>query len=331
MTKNEAKGIWVFAEQRNGVLDKTPLELISKAIELKQTTGEEVTAILLGRNVAALADTLIDYGADKVIVAEHENLESYSGRPYQKVVAELAAKYKPSIFIFPATAQGRDLAPRVMCTLGTGLTADAVDLGFDDEGMFVQTTPAFGGSLLAHIAIPELRPQMVTVRAHVFDALAPDSTRKGDVIIENVQVDADSDYEVLSVKEKVKTGVAIHEAEVLVAGGRGIKKEEDIAQLRELADLIGGEIACSRPLVDDGWLDHSLQIGQSGTTVKPKFILNVGISGSTQYIVGMEKAQTIATINTYGGAELFDVSQYGIVADYADVIPAIIEEIKARK
>lgn len=331
MTKNEAKGIWVFAEQRNGVLDKTPLELISKAIELKQTTGEEVTAILLGRNVAALADTLIDYGADKVIVAEHENLESYSGRPYQKVVAELAAKYKPSIFIFPATAQGRDLAPRVMCTLGTGLTADAVDLGFDDEGMFVQTTPAFGGSLLAHIAIPELRPQMVTVRAHVFDALVPDSTRKGDVIIENVQVDADSDYEVLSVKEKVKTGVAIHEAEVLVAGGRGIKKEEDIAQLRELADLIGGEIACSRPLVDDGWLDHSLQIGQSGTTVKPKFILNVGISGSTQYIVGMEKAQTIATINTYGGAELFDVSQYGIVADYADVIPAIIEEIKARK
>lgn len=331
MTKNEANGIWVFAEQRNGVLDKTPLELISKALELKQTTGEEVTALLLGKNIAPLADTLIAYGADKVIVAEHENLKSYSGRPYQKVVAELAAKYKPSIFIFPATAQGRDLAPRVMCTLGTGLTADAVDLGFDDEGMSVQTTPAFGGSLLAHIAIPELRPQMVTVRAHVFDTLAPDSARKGDVIIENVQVDADSDYEVLSVKEKVKTGVAIHEAEVLVAGGRGIKKEEDIAQLRELADLIGGEIACSRPLVDDGWLDHSLQIGQSGTTVKPKFILNVGISGSTQYIVGMEKAQTIATINTYDGAELFDVSQYGVVADYADVIPAIIEEIKARK
>ena len=118
---------------------------------------------------------------------------------------------------------------------------------------------------------------------------------------------------------------------MLVAGGRGIKKEEDLDELRELANLIGGEIACSRPLVDDGWLDHSLQIGQSGTTVKPKFILNVGISGSTQYVVGMEKAQTIATINTYGGAELFDVSQYGVVADYAAIIPAIIEEIKARK
>lgn len=297
----------------------------------KQTTGEEVTALLVGSDVAELVDTLIAYGADKVIVAENENLKSYSGRPYQKVVAEITAKYKPSIFIFPATAQGRDLAPRVMCTLGTGLTADAVDLGFDDEGAFVQTTPAFGGSLLAHIAIPELRPQMVTVRAHVFDALEPDFSRKGEIIVETVDVEADSDYEVLSVQEKVKNGVAIHEAEVLVAGGRGIKKEEDLDQLRELANLIGGEIACSRPLVDDGWLDHSLQIGQSGTTVKPKFILNVGISGSTQYVVGMEKAQTIATINTYGGAELFDVSQYGVVADYAAIIPAIIEEIKARK
>lgn len=200
-----------------------------------------------------------------------------------------------------------------------------------EEGAFVQTTPAFGGSLLAHIAIPELRPQMVTVRAHVFDALEPDHSRKGEIIVETVDVEADSDYEVLSVQEKVKNGVAIHEAEVLVAGGRGIKKEEDLDELRELANLIGGEIACSRPLVDDGWLDHSLQIGQSGTTVKPKFILNVGISGSTQYVVGMEKAQTIATINTYGGAELFDVSQYGVVADYAAIIPAIIEEIKARK
>ena len=172
---------------------------------------------------------------------------------------------------------------------------------------------------------------MATVRAHVFDALEPDFSRKGEVVAETVEVEADRDYEVLSTQEKVKNGVAIHEAEVLVAGGRGIKKEEDLDQLRELAGLIGGELACSRPLVDDGWLDHSLQIGQSGTTVKPKFILNIGISGSVQYMVGMEKSQTVATINTYGGAELFDISQYGIVADYAGVVPAIIEEIKARK
>lgn len=331
MTKNEAKGIWVFAEQRNGVLDKTALELLGKAAELKAVNGEAVTAILAGHGVEALAGTLIAHGADRVIVAESEALANYSARPYQKAIAALAAKYAPSIFIFPATAQGRDLAPRVMCSLGTGLTADAVDLGFDEDGAFVQTTPAFGGSLLAHIAIPELRPQMVTVRAHVFDAPEPDPSRKGEVIVENVEAEVDPDYEVLETREKVASDVAIHEAEVLVAVGRGVKQESDLEMFRTLAGLIGGELACSRPLVDEGWLDHSLQIGQSGTTVKPKFILNVGISGSVQYMVGMQKSGTVATINTYAGAELFDISQYGAVADYAPLIPAIIDEIKARK
>jgi len=331
MTKNECTGIWVFAEQRNGKLDRTPLELLNKAQDLKKVTGEEITAVLMGHEVASLAETLIAHGADKVIVAEHENLKNYSARPYQKVLAELCTKYKPSIFIFGATTIGRDVAPRVMCSLGTGLTADAVDLGFDEEGAFVQTTPAFGGSLLAHIAIPELRPQMVTVRAHVFDVAEPDTGKTGEIIREEVSVEADADYEVIEAIEKVKTGIAINEAEVLVAGGRGIKSEEDVGMLRELADLLGGEVACSRPLSDVGWLDHDLQIGQSGTTVKPKFILNVGISGSVQYIVGMEKAESIATINTYDRAELFGISNYGAVADYSKLVPEIIAEIKRRK
>lgn len=331
MTKNECNGIWVYAEQRNGTLDKTPLELLNKAMDLKKTTGEEITAVLVGHEVAGLAQTLIAHGADKVLVAEHENLKEYSARPYQKVVAQLCEKYKPSIFVFGATAQGRDLAPRVMVSLGTGLTADAVDLGFDDEGAFVQTTPAFGGSLLAHIAIPELRPQMVTVRAHVFDVAEADAARTGEIIMEEVSVEADGDYEVLKLDEKVSNGIAINDADVLVAGGRGVKSKEDVEMLRELAKLLGAEIACSRPLVDEGWLEHELQIGQSGTTVKPKFILNVGISGSTQYIVGMQKAETIATINTYNRAELFGISQYGAIADYSKLVPAIIEEIKRRK
>ena len=331
MTKNECSGIWVFAEQRNGILDRTPLELLAKAMELKETTGEEITAVLMGYEVEALADTLIAHGADKVIVAQHENLKNYSARPYQKVLAELCEKYKPSIFVFGATAIGRDVAPRVMYSLGTGLTADAVDLGFDDEGAFVQTTPAFGGTLLAHIAIPELRPQMVTVRAHVFDVAEPDESRKGEVIVETVSVDADPDYVVVEQLEKVRNGVSINDADVLVCGGRGIKKEEDIGLLRELADLLGGEVACARPLVDNGWLDHDLQIGQSGTTVKPKFIVNIGISGSVQYVVGMEKSQTIATINTYERADMFGVSHYGAVADYSKLLPEIIEEIKRRK
>lgn len=290
-----------------------------------------MTAVLLGCGVSGLADTLAAHGADKVILAEHENLKDYSARPYQKVLAGLCEKYKPSIFIFGATAQGRDLAPRVMCSLGTGLTADAVDLGFDGEGAFVQTTPAFGGSLLAHIAIPELRPQMVTVRAHVFDVPEADESRKAEIIRETVSVEADPDYQVLELKEKTNAGVSINDAEILVAGGRGVKSQADLDMLRELAALIGGELACSRPLVDEGWLDHSLQIGQSGTTVKPKFILNVGISGSVQYMVGMQKAEKIVTVNTYDRADLFAVSHYGAVADYSKLLPAVIAEIKRRK
>ena len=331
MTKNECTGIWVFAEQRNGKLDRVSLELLAKAQDLKKTTGETVTAVLLGCGVEAMASELIAHGADQVILAMHENLTGYSARPYQKVLTSLCEKYKPSIFIFGATAMGRDVAPRVMCSLGTGLTADAVDLGFDEEGAFVQTTPAFGGTLLAHIAIPELRPQMVTVRAHVFDAAEADTGRSGEIITEEVSVEADPDYEVVDAVEKIRNGVSINDAEVLVAGGRGIKTEADVDMLRELASLLGGEVACARPLVDNGWLDHDLQIGQSGTTVKPKFIMNIGISGSVQYVVGMQKAQSIATINTYDKADMFALSHFGAVADYSKLVPAIIEEIKRRK
>lgn len=331
MTKNECSGIWVYAEQTNGKLERTTLELLGKAQELKAATGEEVTAVLLGCGVESLTDPLFAHGADRVILAQHENLKSYSARPYQKVLAELCLKYKPSIFVIGATALGRDVAPRVMCTLGTGLTADAVDLGFDDEGAFVQTTPAFGGSLLAHITIPELRPQMVTVRAHVFDVPAADENRRGEVINEAVSVDADMDYELIEEIAKDRSGISINDSEVLVAGGRGIKSEADIALLRELAGLIGGQLACSRPLVDEGWLNHDLQIGQSGTTVKPKFILNVGISGSVQYMVGMQKAETVASVNTYAQADIWSISHFGAIADYSKLVPAVISEIRRRK
>jgi electron transfer flavoprotein alpha subunit len=331
MTKNECSGIWVYAEQQSGKLESTPFELLAKAQELKAVLNEEITAVVAGSNISNLANDLIAHGADKVLLLDNANLENYSARPYQKVLAEAALKYKPSIFIFPASTQGRDVAPRVMCSLGTGLTADAVDLGFDEDGAFVQTTPAFGGSLLAHICIPELRPQMVTVRAHVFDALPADPQRTGVVINEPVEVEADKDYEVVEVVPTVVEGKPINESEVLVAGGRGIKSEQDIDMLRELAALLGGDLACSRPLCDNGWLDHSLQIGQSGTTVKPKFIVNIGISGSVQYMVGMQKSGLIASINTYDRAEILNISQYSAICDYSKLVPAIIAEIKKRK
>ena len=258
-------------------------------------------------------------------------MKDYSARPYEKVLVDLANKYKPSIFLFAASPIGRDVAPRVMCDLRTGLTADAIDLDVDEDGVFVQTTPNFGGNILSHIVILEKRPQMVTVHPKVFEPFAPKAGATGELITESVEVEADADYVVLETSMKKFEGKPIDECDVLVAGGRGIKSEEDLAQLRKLAQLLGGELACSRPLNDNGWMPHEDQIGQSGTTVKPKFILNVAISGSVQYLAGMQNSGCIMSINHTASAPIYDVSHYGAVVDYRKVIPALIEEIKARK
>ena len=333
MGKEAYKDIWVFAEQEDGVLSGTTFELLAKAHDLKAKLGggDAVVAVLLGSGVAGLAPTLFAYGAEKVIVAENDALAQYSARPYEKALVQLCEKRKPSIFLFAASVQGRDVAPRVMCSLRTGLTADAIDLDVDEEGTFVQTTPNFGGNILSHIAIPEKRPQMVTVHPRVFEPFEPKEGATGELITETVDVEPDSDYVVVESTKKVYDGKPIDECEVLVAGGRGIKSEEDLEQLRRLAGLLGGELACSRPLCDNGWMPHEEQIGQSGTTVKPKFILNVAISGSVQYLAGMQNAGCIMSINHTASAPIYDVSHYGAVIDYRKLIPAVIDEIERRK
>lgn len=333
MGKEAYKDIWVFAEQEDGVLSGTTFELLAKAHDLKAKLGgtDAVVAVLLGSGVAGLAPTLFAYGAEKVIVAENDALAQYSARPYEKALVQLCEKRKPSIFLFAASVQGRDVAPRVMCSLRTGLTADAIDLDVDEEGTFVQTTPNFGGNILSHIAIPEKRPQMVTVHPRVFEPFEPKEGATGELITETVDVEPDSDYVVVESTKKVYDGKPIDECDVLVAGGRGIKSEEDLAELRKLAGLIGGELACSRPLCDCGWMPHEEQIGQSGTTVKPKFILNVAISGSVQYLAGMQNAGCIMSINHTASAPIYDVSHYGAVIDYRKLIPAVIDEMERRK
>lgn len=331
MAKSDYKGIWVFAEQQHGKLNGTVLELLAKAQELKEHTGEEISAVLLGKDVAGLADTLFAYGADNVILVEDDALENYSARPYEAALTQVAEKYKPSILLYGATSLGRDLAPRMMVSLNTGLTADAIDLGFDRDDVFYQTTPAYGGSILAHIVILEARPQMATVRPMMFEPIQPRTGFVGNLITETVTVDADPDYEVLETAPKQDTGDSIEGAQVIVAGGRGIKEEADLNSLRELASLLGGKLAASRPLVDNGWLPHDKQIGQSGTTVKPKYIFNIAISGSVQYQVGMQNAGCIISVNHTKGAPIFDISHYGAVADYKSVVPALVEEIRKRK
>lgn len=333
MTNTDCSGIWVFAEQASGVLSAASLELLAKARELKQALGntEEVTAVLLGNQVEQLTETLIAHGADTVILAEHELLAQYKPRTYKKVLVDLAQSHKPSIFLIPSTPLGRDLAPRVMCALNTGLTADAIALSFDEDGVFVHTTPAYGGNILVNIAIPERRPQMVTVRPLVFSPLAPDPSRTGKVIRETAAVEDDPDYVILETTEKPTEGTPLPEAKVVISGGRGMKSEKDLDQLRQLADLLGGQLGCSRPLCDNGWMPHDTQIGQSGVTVKPDFILNVGVSGAGQYTSGMDQAKCVMSINYTDGAPIFGISHYGAVMDYRTVLPALLAELRRRK
>lgn len=332
MNKADYKNIWVFAEQENGHLSPTVLELLAKSHDLKEKLGgtDVVTAVLLGQNVGGLCETLFDHGAEQIILLEHENLRQYKHRPYADALTRLAQDYKPSIFLFAASPTGRELAPRVMAALDTGLTADAIDLDIDEDGVFVQTTPNYGGSILSHITIPERRPQMVTVHPGVFAARPGRCGNAGKIILEELPVEDDDSFVILDETKKSCSGKPISESSVLVSGGRGLKKSEDLAMLRELAELLGGQLACSRPLTDNGWLDHSLQIGQSGATVKPELIINVAVSGSVQYVAGMQKADCIMSIN-HASAPIFDISHYGAVMDYRALVPAIIAEIKNRR
>ena len=329
--KSDYQGIWVFAEQENGKLHPTVLELLAKSKELQKHNGEKITAVLLGADVSALADTLFSYGADAVLLCENDALRSYSARPYQKALTQLSEKYKPSILLYGATPLGRDLAPRVMVSLDTGLTADAIDLGFDEDGVFYQTTPGYGGKILAHIVILERRPQMATVHAQICAPIEPIANASGELIAEELNLEPDSDYEVLETRSAEKSGESLAEAKVVVAGGRGGKTEEDLAMLRELAELLGGQLASSRPLVDNGMLPHDRQIGQSGATVSPELMLNIAISGSVQYQLGMQKAKCIVAINQSEDAPIYDIAHIGAVTDYKKLVPALIAEIKARK
>lgn len=328
MAKEDYKGIWIFAEQEHGVLHSTVLELLNKAQELKAHNGENITAVLLGYNVSGLVDTLFAYGADEVIIADDSALAEYSARPYEKALTQLAEKYKPSILLYGATPLGRDLAPRMMVSLRTGLTADAIDLGYDEDGVFFQTTPGYGGKILAHIVILEKRPQMATVHPQICAPMEPRTGAVGVVINETVSVEADPDYEVLETAPAENAGKSIANAKIVVAGGRGVKTEEDLSMLRELAELLGGQLACSRPLVDNGWLPHEKQIGQSGITVKPDVIFNVAISGSVQYQLGMHNAKCIIAVNQSEDAPIYDIAHYGAVTDYKKLTAALIEELK---
>jgi electron transfer flavoprotein alpha subunit len=324
------KGVWVFAEQRNGKMMGTTYELIGEGRKLADKLGVELSAVLLGSNVEGLADELIHYGADRVILADHPELKLYTTDGYTKVITELVNSKKPEIILIGATNIGRDLGPRIAARLDTGLTADCTKLEIDDEKrILMQTRPAFGGNIMATIITPKHRPQMSTVRPGVMKKLVPDSGKKG--IVEKVEVKLEKKDIRTIVKEVVKSAkqtVNLIDAEIIVSGGRGLGGPSGFKLVEELANELGGVVGSSRAAVDSGWISHEHQVGQTGKTVRPRIYIACGISGAIQHLAGMQSSDCIIAVNKTPDASIFDVADYGIVGDLHKVIPMMVEEVK---
>lgn len=325
------KGVWVFAEQRDGELQKVALELLGKGRQIADKLGTPLTAVLLGSEVDSIAKDLVAYGADKVLYAEDKLLKHYTTDGYAKVICDLVNERKPEILFIGATFIGRDLGPRLAARLSTGLTADCTALDIDDETKnLLMTRPAFGGNLMATIVCGDHRPQMSTVRPGVFEKLSKDTSRKGE--IEKVKVglsDSDIRTKVEEVVKLAKDVMDISEAKILVSGGRGLGSKEGFDLLKELANVLGGSIAGSRAAVDNGWVDKAYQVGQTGKTVRPQLYIACGISGAIQHLAGMQDSDYIIAINKDENAAIMKVADLAIVGDYNKVIPEMISQIKA--
>ena len=324
---SEYKGIWVFAEQRYGRLKTVSLELLGKAKELSAVLNVSVTAILLGNRIHNLADKLIAYGADEVLVMDEDGLNDFNDHIYGEAIIDLIKEYKPEIVLVGATSKGRSLAPHISSALKTGLTADCTELSIDLESkLLVQTRPAFGGNLMAEIICPDNRPQMSTVRPKVFKPLEPDYNRKGK-ITKICKRPVEGLVKLVGNIDNAE-GVGLSDAEIIVSVGRGMGSAKNIRLAKELADVLGGALGSSRPVVDMGWMPYSQQVGQTGKTVAPKIYIACGISGAIQHLAGLADIDTIVAINQDPDAPIFKVADYGIVGDVNEILPAVIEKLK---
>ena len=343
MSLEEYKDVYVFAQQVDGEISGISYELLGKAKDLAADLGEKVVAVLLGYNVKGLADSLAEYGADKVIVVDDKELEVYRTEPYAHGLASVINEFKPEIMLVGATAIGRDLGPTVSARVATGLTADCTQLDIGDfplvaipgkeseqkHNQLLMTRPAFGGNTIATIACPNNRPQMATVRPGVMQKIEPVKGAKAEVVDYNPGFTPNNRY--VTVKEVVKAvsdTVDIMNAKILVSGGRGVGSPENFKILEDLAAVLGGEVSCSRAVVDSGWKPKDLQVGQTGKTVRPHVYFAIGISGAIQHVAGMEESDIIIAINKDEDAPIFDVADYGIVGDLNKIVPELTESIK---
>ena len=342
MGLEEYKGVYIYAQQVDNKLSDIAFELVGKAKELAADLNTEVTAVLLGSNVKALAIELGEYGADKVIVVDNPALETYRTEPYAQALVSVINEYKPEIMLVGATAIGRDLGPTVSARVKTGLTADCTKLEIGDfpinampgqeqkHNQLLMTRPAFGGNTIATIACPDNRPQMATVRPGVMQKLPKEAGRAAEVIEFNPALEENNRYvEIMDIVKAVGNVENIMDAKVLVSGGRGVGSAENFEMLRDLASCFkGGMVSCSRAAVENGWLAQDYQVGQTGKTVRPQIYFAIGISGAIQHVAGMEESDLIIAINKDEDAPIFDVADYGLVGDLKKIVPQLTAALK---
>jgi len=329
---SQYQDVWIVAEIKDNRVRNVSFELLGKAKELADELKQKVCVLLLGDDVKRFSQDFSNRGANRIYVAEHEALKDYYTETYSSVVTGIISKYKPNIVLYPATINGRDLAPRVAATLELGLTADCTGLSIRD-GLLLQTRPAFGGNIMADIICPTTRPQMATVRPNVMEMASIKDNNNAEII--NVPVKLDLQGLKVKTKEVIseaafECGIPVCEADTIVSGGRGVGSKENFKLIEDLANVLNAAVGASRAAVDLGWIPKSQQVGQSGTTVSPNIYIACGISGTIQHLVGMKSSDIIIAINKDPDAPIFDVANYGIVGDLCEVVPLLTEALKKK-
>ena len=333
INQSDYKGIAVYVEIHNQKAHHVSWELIGKAKELSEKTKEKVFAIVIGDHVSHIAEEALTYGADEVFLYDHPSFKDFNVELYTNVIESFYKKYQNNVILYGSTPRGRSFAPRVAARLKTGLTADCTMLDITTDGELLQIRPAFGGNIMAKINTPNHRPQMATIRYKMFNA-PKKVTPFGKINIEDVSsIGKESKIHLIETLHKPVVS-DLSDAEVIIAVGRAFKKQKDLELIEPLRKKLNAEIGCTRPLIENGWFDPRKQIGLSGRTVKPKLIINLGISGAVQYIEGMKESELIITVNSDIHNKLFDISHYSIIGDIYQVLPELnllIDQIMEEK
>jgi len=324
------KDVWVFCEQKNGVIQTVSFELLGEGKKLAKKLGSKLCAVILGSGIEAKIEELSARGADKIYIVDAPELKFYLDDPYTKVLVKLVGEYKPEVILCGATTIGRSLISRVAITIDAGLTADCTGLDIDDKDkLLLQTRPAFGGNIMATIITPNHRPQMATVRHKVMKEAEIHKSHKAEVIRKSYAPDVlSSRTTLLDIVEEIEETVNLAEADLIVSGGRGVGGKENFAVIKDLAKVLNAAVGASRSAVDAGWMPYSHQVGQTGKTVCPKLYIACGISGQIQHLIGMQSSKIIIAINKDPDAPIFKVATYGIVGDLFEIVPALTNAFK---